>query len=66
MVTQGEEERNRNMVLDHNIIKQITTEEAIITLKLCSCNFLIMGIHLVACPMPQFKGDTRIFFFNFI
>ena len=29
-------------------------------------NLLIIGIHLVACPIPQLSGATRIFFFKLI
>ena len=34
--------------------------EAMITLKLCVSNALIIGMHRVACPKPQYKGATRI------
>ena len=38
----------------------------IITLKLCCKREFIIGIHLVACPNPQFRGATKILFFEFI
>lgn len=42
-----------------------TPSEAIIGLYPLSVSSLMIGIHLVACPNPQFRGAISMFFFCF-